>query len=134
MRVVITDWALDAYLDLLHRQRAFTHQEYWSTLRPDVEPLKSDYPSHAKFQQQKFWGPVTDKARVPLQYAYKMKWHNIGDGNVQLRLLVALYNGDALLCDAYVKNSSKVDKRYAAIMKRRVNAIAAGTFTERGYL
>lgn len=134
VQVVITDWALTTYIDLLYRQQAFTPQDYWNTIRPDVELLKNDYPNHPKFQQQKFWGPVTDKAKVNVPNAYKMKWHNIGNGNVQLRLLVAVHNGKALLCDAYVKASDVVDKRLAATMKRRLNLIKLGKCTTRGNL
>jgi hypothetical protein len=59
---------------------------------------------------------------------------NVGGGNIQLRLLVAIVNGDALLCDAYNKNSAAADKRMAAVMQRRMNIISAGQHTIRGKL
>ena len=132
MDVVITEWALDSYLKLKHAG-AFSPHEYRTSLRPDVELLHV-FPNHPKFTQGNFWGTVTDKGGVNVANAYKMKWHNVGGGNIQLRLLVAMLSGDALLCDAYNKNSNAVDKRMAAVMKRRMNVIHAGQHTIRGKL
>ena len=56
MLIIITDWALDDYLNLKHKG-AFTDQEYWQKLRPDTLLLKQ-YPNHQKFNNQKFWGPA----------------------------------------------------------------------------
>ena len=42
--VIITEWALDSYLNLKHAQ-VFTDHEYWNVLRPDVELLKDGIPS-----------------------------------------------------------------------------------------
>jgi hypothetical protein len=130
--IIITEWALDSYLRLKHVV-AFTTHEYWTRLRPDVELLHA-FPNDPKFLQSNFWGPVTDKSGTNISGAYKMKWHNIGGGNVQLRLLVAIMNGDVHLCDAYNKNSPAVDKRMAATMQRRMNVIHAGQHTIRGTL
>lgn len=56
--VVITEWALDSYLNLKHGQ-VFTDQEYWGALRPDVELLRTGIPSaDVRFQNPKFWGPA----------------------------------------------------------------------------
>ena len=82
MEIVITDWALQSYLDL---KGIFTDEEYKETLRPDAERLK-DYPHDPKFDNDKFWGPCKDRAKKVIRYGYKMKWHNIGSGRAQLRL------------------------------------------------
>jgi hypothetical protein len=55
--VVITEWALDSYLNLKANQ-AFTDHEYWTILRPDVELLKTGIPSaHPKFASSTFGDP-----------------------------------------------------------------------------
>ncbi len=53
MEIIITEWALDSYLDLKSR-RAFTNEQYEKVLRPDALRLKR-YPSDPKFQVQQFW-------------------------------------------------------------------------------
>ena len=56
MDVVITEWALDAYLDLKH-QGAFSVNQFNETIRPDVNLLKQGLPfNHAKFRNSNFWG------------------------------------------------------------------------------
>lgn len=73
MDVVITEWALNSYLDLKHEQ-AFTDQEYKSQLRPDVELLKKGWPSSdPKFLNQKFWGPATGLGGFTIQGSYASK-------------------------------------------------------------
>src|SRR4051794_17043890 len=110
MDVIITEWALDSYLNLKHA-KTFSDTEYKNTLRPDVELLKDGMPSpHAKFQNAKFWGPATDIAGKPIQYGFKMKWHNIGSGRIQLRLATVILGGKSFLCQGYVKSSDFVDK------------------------
>lgn len=49
MEVYITQWALDSYLDLLYKQKAFTKTEYKNIIRPDVLLLKS-FPNATKFK------------------------------------------------------------------------------------
>lgn len=107
MDVVITEWALNAYLDLKH-DSAFTRDEYWGTIRPDVELLRG-YPADPKFGNGKFWSQATVSGK-PIPDGFKMKWHQIGPGRVQLRTPVTI-QGDAFLCEAYVKGSEKDDKR-----------------------
>ena len=58
--VVITEWALDAYLELLHAG-VFSKVEYVREIRPDVELLAS-WPTHPRFASPKFWSIATDKA------------------------------------------------------------------------
>jgi len=51
MDIIITQWALDSYLNLKH-QNVFDPAYYWNTLRPDVMRLKT-FPADAKFQNDK---------------------------------------------------------------------------------
>lgn len=71
MNILITHWALDAYLDLRHKH-AFTRAEYKERLRPDALLL------------QNFPEPV------------------------------ALIEGNAFLCGAYVKQNPKQEARQLA--------------------
>lgn len=131
--MIITEWALDSYLDLKSRQ-VFSDAEYWNVIRPDVELLRTGIPStHPKFANPKFWGPATDPTGV-LPNGYKMKWRQIGPGLVQLRLPVAAGNRQALLCAAYVKTDAATEQRKIARFKTHMNLIALGKFTYRGKL
>lgn len=134
--MVITEWALDSYLDLKHR-RVFDDADYRGTLRPDVVLLREGIPSpHPKFGNSKFWSSATLNGAA-LPGGYKMKWHNLGPGRVQLRLTVAsltLGNPAALLCEAYVKDSDATDRRKLARFKSHMNQIALGQVVYRGVL
>ena len=62
MEVIITEWALQSYLDL-KAKGIFTEQDYHEILRPDAELLKTDDPfdaNHPRFSNAKFWGPATN--------------------------------------------------------------------------
>jgi hypothetical protein len=128
--IVITEWALQSYLELAHS--AFTADDYWNILRPDVE-LLSSYPDSPKFKNGAFWGPATSRQRRILD-GFKMKWHNLGPGRVQLRLPVAVIEDVAYLCEAYVKNSEPTDWRSMARFKVHVKMIREGKFGYRGQL
>lgn len=129
MEVVITQWALDSYLDLKH-QGVFSASEYKQTIRPDVLLLRS-YPNDIKFTNNKFWSPATDGSFI--HDGYKMKWHNIGSGRIQLRLSVGLF-AEAILCQAYVKTNANVDRRELAKFKTRLQLIRQGRYTVCGRL
>lgn len=134
MDIVITEWALESYLNLRHED-VFSEVEYWTVLRPDVELLKDGFPfKHEQFQNPKFWGPAKGKDGKVIQGGYKMKWHNIGNGRVQLRLLVVLQEEKAFLCQAYVKSSDKKDFREMAKLKIYIHDIVSGRFVMRGLL
>lgn len=133
MDVVITEWALQSYLDLKH-QRVFSASDCRNIIRPDVELLRDAYPTHKKFSSSGFWGRATDKAGIAIPGGYKMKWHNLGPGRVQLRVGIALVAGSAYLCQAYVKNSPAKDKRECAKLKKRIDQIQNGQFQFRGKL
>ncbi len=131
--VIITEWALDSYLNL-KQQQVFSDKEYWDTLRPDVELLVDGIPSpHAKFQSSTFWGPAKQGAAV-LAGVFKMKWRNIGAGRVQLRLPVMVGTQRAFLCEAYVKANAAVDQRQLARFKTHMNLISQSRYTFRGQL
>jgi hypothetical protein len=132
LEIVLTEWALQSYLELRHKQ-AFTDTEYWSTLRPDVERLRS-FPDDAKFSVDKFWGPATLPSGAVVPDGFKMKWHNLGSGRVQLRLCVAILGNVAYLCQAFVKSNDSQDKREAAKLDMRIFHIRAGRFDFRGKL
>lgn len=130
MEILITDWALQSYLEL---KDVFSDKEYKEILRPDAELLKT-YPLHPKFGNNKFWGPCKDKSGKIIRQGYKMKWHNVGSGGVQLRLLVVIANEIAYLCNAYVKDNENMDFREMAKLKVKIQLINEGRFTFRGRL
>ena len=132
MLIVITEWALQSYLELRSRH-VFSDQDYQTVIRPDVERLRA-YPVDPKFRSSKFWGQATDRTGNPLIGGFKMKWHNIGPGRVQLRVAVALVNGEALLCRGYVKSNAILDKAEMAKFKDHVRRISLGTYIRRGTL
>lgn len=92
------------------------------------------FPHDRRFKQSTFWGPATDKAGNVITDGYKMKWHNLGPGRVQLRVSAAVLGGRAYLCRGWVKDSTATDKIEAATLKRHMNIIAAGKHTERGLI
>ncbi len=132
MDIVITQWAFDSYLNL-YSQRVFSSNEYSQTLRPDVLLIKQ-YPQDAKFSNGKFWSFASDASSTRIPDGFKMKWHQIGHGKIHLRLPVALLNGKAYLCEAYVKRDEKVDKRKLAKFKGHIELIRQNKHTECGVL
>jgi hypothetical protein len=130
--VWLTDWAVQSYLDMKHRQ-VFTDQEYWSMIRPDVERLKGVWPSaDPKFQNSNFWGPATSRGQV-LSNGFKMKWHNVGSGRVQLRLCVVIAGQEAFLCQAYEKDA-KTEARQMAVLRGRIPDVLARQVTTHGQI
>jgi hypothetical protein len=101
MEIVLTNWALQSYLDLKHLH-AFTNHEYHTILRPDAERLKS-FPNDPKFKTRGFLGPATKGNGVNVSNGYKMKWDSVGPGKNELRLCVAILGSSAFLCQAYIK-------------------------------
>jgi hypothetical protein len=133
--IVITEWALDSYLNLLHAG-TFTKAEYKNVIRPDVVLLREGIPSpYPKFRQSVFWGPAKFGQNV-LPAGYKMKWRQIGNGKVQLRLPVTTIGASrsAHLCFAYEKANTSVDQRMMARFKTHMNLISQGRYVHRGYL
>lgn len=130
MEIVITEWALQSYLELTD---VFTEKEYKEMLRPDAE-LLHNYPQHPKFRNDKFWGPCKDKSGKIIRQGYKMKWHNIGPGRVQLRLLIAMIGEKAYLCNSYVKDNENTDFREMIKLKIKIQLINEGRYIFRGRL
>lgn len=64
---------------------------------------------------------------------FKMKWHQVGPGRVQLRLPVGLAAA-AVLCEAYVKGGAKEERRRPARFKTHMQLIRQGRYDERGRL
>ena len=132
MDIIITDWALQSYLELKY---VFAEKEYLEILRPDASLLR-EYPTHPKFGNAKFSGPCKDKSGKVIHCGYKMKWHNIGigSGGIQLRLLVVIINDTAYLCNAYVKDNENTDFREMAKLKIKIKLIHERRFVFRGRL
>ena len=131
MEIVITQWALDAYLDLKHKG-IFSRREFESKIKPDVSLLKY-YPQAPKFNNEKFWSPANDTGGSMIAHGFKMKWHHIGNGKVQLRLLVGLL-GRAYLCEGYVKSNDTVDRRMVAKFKTHIQLIQQNKYIQRGVI
>jgi len=129
--ILITEWALDTYLDLKGRG-VITRDEYKNKIRPDVMRLKA-FPNDPEFSNSKFWSPATGLGgRIPC--GFKMKWHQVGPGLCQLRVGVAIYNGEALLCRAYTKDNSSTEMREMAKLKLHISQIMNGLHQTRGKL
>jgi len=129
--IVITQWALDSYLDLRH-SNTISDQDYKTVIRPDVMLLKS-YPLDPKFKNSKFWSIATDHASKRVTDGYKMKWHNIGNGKAQLRLPIGMF-AEFILCEAYIKGNAKAEQRKIARFKTYLELIRRGQYTECGKL
>ncbi len=131
MEIVITAWALDSYLDMKHKN-VFTNQEYKTKFRPDVLHLKN-YPTDPQLKNSKLWSLATDRSGNNIPDGYKMKWHNVGSGKVQLRLPVGVFS-EAFLCEAYVKGNPKHEQRMLARFKTYLELIRLSRYTESGRL
>lgn len=138
MEIIITEWGLESYLNL--RDKAtFSEGDYKNILRPDVLLLR-EYPASEKFENGHFWGPATDRGEI-IKHGFKMKWHNIGNGNNQLRLCVVIAKIEikgveeerAFLCTAYVKDD-KSEKREMQRIYNKIDRIFQGKFEYRGSL
>ena len=131
MTIIITQWALDSYLSLLHRN-VFSATDYWNTIRPDILLLRN-YPAAIKFQNGKFWSPAQGRSGI-IANGYKMKWHQIGPGRVQLRLPIVIIGSDAFLCEAYVKANPRTEQRKLARFQVHRARIQRGQFSIVGTL
>lgn len=131
MEIVITEWALNSYLDMKHGQ-VIRDEDYRDKIRPDVLSLRT-YPKDPRFANSKFWSLATDHSKNRILDGYKMKWHNLGNGRVQLRLPVGLFQ-EAFLCEAYVKGNPKEERRKLARFKTHLQLIRQDRYTESGRL
>jgi hypothetical protein len=131
MDIIITEWALNSYLDLKHN-RVFSKIEYENILKPDVMLLKL-YPNNPKFQLQQFWSFAESPSGQKIPNAFKMKWDSLGNGNVELRLPVGILSS-AILFEAYVKSDDKKDRRMLARFKTHMQLVLQNSYTERGKL
>jgi hypothetical protein len=131
MDILISEWALNSYLEL-KQGRTFKPEEYENILRPDVLRLKH-YPFDAKFELQQFWSIAECPLGIKIPDGFKMKWDSVGDGRIELRLPVAILT-EAVLCEAYVKRSGKVEQRQLARFKTHLQLAKLGRFKVRGRL
>lgn len=131
MDIVLTQWALDSYLEL-KRNNTISENDYKTIIRPDAMVLKK-YPTDPRFQNSKFWSIATDRSSNRIPDGYKMKWHNLGTGKIQLRLPIEIF-AEAMLCEAYVKANAKAEQRKLARFKTHLELIRRGQFTECGRL
>ena len=142
MEVIITEWGLQSYIDLKSKG-IFGISDYKNTLRPDASLLKTDDPfdpNHPRFSNSKFWGPATLNGNI-ISHGYKMKWHNFGNGNVQLRLCIVIATTEikgtklqrTFICNSYVRDD-KTNKREMAALKIKIKKILDGNFNYRGSL
>lgn len=130
--IVITSWALDSYLNLTH-QKSISREDFINIIRPDVLLLNTYEDSRPpKFANSKFWSPADYNGSI-IRGAYKMKWHNLGDRSIQLRLQVGLLDRPYLV-EAYVKKGAKMEARKAAKFKVRLELIRKGQYVECGRL
>lgn len=132
MDIIITQWALDSYLDLVIHHQVMTRRDYWYDIRPDVMRLKN-YPNDIKFSLSKFWSIAQNVSGGAIQSGYKMKWHQVGAGRIQLRLPIGILSG-AFLCAAYVKSNAKQEKRQLAKFKTYLQLIKQNQYVECGRL
>lgn len=131
MKIIITQWGLDLYLNLA-KDRVFSKDEYWNGIRPDIF-LLLNYSNEPKFNNNKFWSVAEDSSGNIIPYGFKMKWHQVGNGKVQLRLPIIL-DQDAYLCGAYVKRDEKFEKRRLAIFKTHAQLILQNNYKKCGIL
>lgn len=132
MRIVITEWALDAYRRMID-QHLFSEADYWSTIRPDIQRL-FDFPSDPRFGDSNFWGPAKSNPSQIVRDGFKLKWHNLGPGQIQLRLGVALLGSTAWLCGAWNKTSRPMDHLASARLAKQIEEIRAHRAITRGFI
>jgi hypothetical protein len=113
--------------------RVFTDSEYREVLKPDVMLLQ-DFTNNEKFSQNKFRSPAEDHSGKIITDCYKMKWHQIGNGRIQLRLTVMIRGNQSFLCEAYVKENVKTEKRKLAKLKTYAELIRRSQYTVCGRL
>jgi len=56
--------------------------------------LLNEFPQHPKFRQGKFWSGTQDLSGKPIANGFKMKWHQIGTGLIQLRATVGIFDNE----------------------------------------
>jgi|GEM_PF-453827 len=105
MELIITQWALDSYLELKEK-RVFTDEEYRTIIREDVLRLRA-FPDDPKFKQPKFWSPAQDQNGKIIMGGYKMKWHNVGNGKEFELFKIAIQMKKAGFSDSFIVASVK---------------------------
>ncbi|MCB9764718.1 MAG: hypothetical protein H6739_33390 [Alphaproteobacteria bacterium] len=129
---MITSWALDSYLGLKH-SGVLPRELYFQRLRPDILRLRA-LGQDPRFKDARFWGPAKCSPSETVPDGFKMKWHNLGNGNVQLRLCIGLVDGDAFLCQGFKKTSPGQDFREGFKLMERIRLIRQQRHVEKGAL
>lgn len=133
MDIIITQWALDSYLELVTRKKIVSKDEYTREIRPDVLRLKN-IETDTKFANGKFWS-IAEEAGKVIPNGYKMKWHQVGSGKMQLRLPIGhLFHKGFYLCAAYIKSDPKKEKREMAKFKVYMQKLSQDEYNECGRL
>src|SRR5574337_479790 len=130
MGVVITQWALDSFLNIQLSQ-PMQGIDCWAFIMPDVLLLKH-YPSNPKFDDQQFWSNATYN-REHIMDGHEMKWTQIHNHDIQLKLLVVIFDG-VYIDSASVGHDQKFEKRRLAVFKTHVQLIRQGRYIECGVL
>jgi len=134
-RVIITEWALDSYADLVAGRVVVPDKKdakyNYKELREDALLLRSYGEKHAspKFKNDKFWEKFGDG-----QELYEMKWHNFGHTKSQLRLHVYVRLPDVYLLQAYVKTDQRKQQREMIKSEDHTDYIDRGQYRFRGEL
>lgn len=131
MDIVNTQWSFDSLRKLIN-DHAFAKSVYQNLILPDVLLLKL-FPKHEKFLNDKFWSFATLNGKI-IKYGFKMKWHNIGNGRVQLRVAIAIINHRIYLCQWYVKSNEKVDQKEMIKLRVKIQKIMQNIYEVRGIL
>jgi len=131
VKIIITQWALDSYLDL-KVDGVFDMDYFQDVLKSDVLRLKN-FPEDPKFENGKFWSPAKYNKNI-ISQGFKMKWHQVGNGKVQLRLPIGLIMGNAYICGAYVKSNEKKELRMLAKFKQHLLLIQEERYIKCGEL
>lgn len=133
MDIYLTQWGQNSYLNLIYKKRIFTNNEYRNLIRPDTLKLKN-YPNDPAFQNSSFFHPAAFNNGVQIADGYKMKWGQLGSGKNELRVLVAIINGNAYICEGYEKTSVQGEQRKLAKFQAHIKKIKNGQWKSAGEL
>ena len=65
---------------------------------------------------------------------YKIKWHQMGTGLVQLRLTIGIFEDECFLCEAYVKSNANMEYRKLENFRHYLKSIRDKQYLKRGRL
>ena len=88
--------------------------------------LLKNYPNDPKFSNSSFFHPASFNNGAKIPDGYKMKWGKIGPGKIELRVMVAIVNGTAYVCEGYVKSSPLFEQRMLFRFQSHIGNIQKG--------